>query len=154
MSLMIIKSTIIATIRGGIHQKDDANNIFIAKQYLVSVEEQFKSTSKANASTLIMKMLTTKYNRTSGVREHIMMMNDMAAKLNDIYMTIYEGFLVYFIMTSLHAQFGPFKINYNMQKEKWKMCELIAMFVEEEERIKAEKPDYAHIAVQSPKPKK
>ena len=33
------------------------------------------------------------------------------------------------------------------------MSELIAMCVEEEERIKAEKPDYAHIAVQSPKPK-
>ena len=33
------------------------------------------------------------------------------------------------------------------------MSELIAMCVEEEERIKAEKPDYAHIVVQSPKPK-
>jgi gag-polypeptide of LTR copia-type len=77
-------------------------------------------------------MLTSKYNGTSGVREHIMMMNDMAAKLKGMNMTISEGFLVHFIMTSLPAQFGPFKINYNTQKEKWKMSELIVMCVEEE----------------------
>jgi gag-polypeptide of LTR copia-type len=118
MSLMIIKSTITSAIRGGIPEKDDANNVFTARQYMTSVEEQFKSTSKANASTLIMKMLTTKYNGTSGVREHIMKMNDMAAKLNGMDMAISEGFLVYFIMTSLPAQFGPFKINCNTQKEK------------------------------------
>ncbi|KAJ4744845.1 hypothetical protein LUZ62_001966 [Rhynchospora pubera] len=99
-------------------------------------------------------MLTTKYNGTSGVREHIMMMNDMAAKLNGMDMAISEGFLVHFIMTSLPAQFGPFKINYNTQKEKWKMSELIAMCVEEEERLKTEKPDFAHAAIESPKQKK
>ena len=92
MSLMIMKSTITTAIRGGIPDKDDANNIVTAKQYLASVEEQFKSTSKANASTLIMKMLTTKYNGTSGVREHIMMMNDMTANLNGMDMTVSEGF--------------------------------------------------------------
>jgi gag-polypeptide of LTR copia-type len=77
-------------------------------------------------------MLTSKYNGTNGVCEHIMMMNDMAAKLKDMDMTISEGFLVHFIMTSLHVQFGPFKINYNTRKKKWKMSELIAMCVEEE----------------------
>lgn len=33
------------------------------------------------------------------------------------------------------------------------MSELIATYVEEKERIKAKEPDYAYIAVQSPKPK-
>jgi gag-polypeptide of LTR copia-type len=65
-------------------------------------------------------MLNSKYNGTNGVREHVMMMNDMAAKLKDMDMIISEEFLVHFIMASLHAQFGPFKINYNTQKEKWK----------------------------------
>jgi predicted amidohydrolase len=45
-----------------------------------------------------------------------MMMNDMAAKLKDMDMAISEGFLVHFIMTSLLAQFVPFKINYNTHK--------------------------------------
>jgi gag-polypeptide of LTR copia-type len=65
-----------------------------------------------------MKMLTSKYNGTSGLYEHIMMMNDMAAKLKGMNMTISKGFLVYFIMTSLPAQFDPFKIKYNTHKEK------------------------------------
>nr|GFA57286.1 putative zinc finger, CCHC-type [Tanacetum cinerariifolium] len=56
-----------------------------------SVEEQFKGNSKAHASTLIRKMLTTKYDRVSGVREHIMMMSDMANKLKGMDM---KGFLV------------------------------------------------------------
>jgi len=81
MSLMIMKSSITPTIRGAIPEKDSANKTFNAKEYLASVEEQFKGTSKTNASTLIMKMLTTKYNETNGIREHIMMMSDMAAKL-------------------------------------------------------------------------
>jgi gag-polypeptide of LTR copia-type len=118
MSLMIMKSTITSAIRGDIPENDVRSNPFTAKKYLVSVEEQLKSTSKANVSALIMKMLTSKYNGTSSVRELIMMMNDMAAKLKDMYMAISEGFLVHLIMTSLPAQFGHFKINYNTQKEK------------------------------------
>ncbi|GKF46382.1 hypothetical protein Tco_0136184 [Tanacetum coccineum] len=116
-----------------------------AKEYLSFVEEQFKGTLKARASTLILKMLTSKYDGVSGVREHIMMMSNMANKLKG--MEISEGFLVHFIMTSLPMQFGPFKINYNTQKEKWKISELIAMCVQEEERLKVEKPDVVHVTI-------
>ncbi|CAH9110895.1 unnamed protein product [Cuscuta europaea] len=134
MSLMVIKNSISVAIRGAIPDSENA------KSYLDSVEEQFKGTSKAYASTLILKMLTTKYDGVSGVREHIMMMSDMSHKLKGMDMEISEGFLVHFIMTSLPTQFGPFKINYNTQKEKWQMSELIAMCVQEEERLKIENP--------------
>jgi gag-polypeptide of LTR copia-type len=110
---MIMKNTITPAIRWDISEKDAESNLFTAKEYLFSVEEQFKSTSKANASTLIMKMLTSKYNGTSSIREYIMIMNDMVAKLKSMDMIISEGFLVHFIMTFIPAQFGPFKINYN-----------------------------------------
>ncbi|KAD7477343.1 hypothetical protein E3N88_00479 [Mikania micrantha] len=49
MSLMFIKNSLSPIIRGAI---PDLTN---AKAYLTSVEEQFKGTSKAHASTLIMK---------------------------------------------------------------------------------------------------
>ena len=53
-----------------------------AKLYLASVEEKFKGTSKVYVSTMIQKLLNTKYNYGSdGIREHIMMITDMAAKL-------------------------------------------------------------------------
>ena len=139
LSLMIMKSTITLGIRGAIPDSE------CAKTYLASVEEQFKGSTKVYASTLIMKMLTTKYDGASGVREHIMTMNDMAAKLKGMDMEISEGFLVHFIMTSLPVEFGPFKINYNTQKEKWTMGELTAMCVQEEERLKIERKDYAHL---------
>ncbi|KAL4574517.1 hypothetical protein LXL04_021349 [Taraxacum kok-saghyz] len=139
MSLIIIKNSISMPIRGAIPDSENA------KTYLESVEEQFRGTSKAHASTLILKMLTTKYDGSSGVREHIMMMTDMANKLKSMDLEISEGFLVHFIMTSLPVQFGPLKINYNTQREKWKMIELIAMCVQEEERLKVEKPEVAYV---------
>ncbi|KAJ9561618.1 hypothetical protein OSB04_006778 [Centaurea solstitialis] len=145
---MIIKNSISLAIRGAILDSETA------KGYLNSVEEQFKGTSKAHASTLILKMLTTKYDGVSGVREQILIMNDMANKLKSMDMEISEGFLVHFIMTSLPAQFGPFKINYNTQKEKWKMSELIAMCVQEEDRLKIEKPDVAHLTTTTPNKRK
>ncbi|GJW45261.1 hypothetical protein Tco_0074060 [Tanacetum coccineum] len=63
LSLVIIKNSISVAIRGAIH---DSKNV---KEYLSSVKEQFKGTSKAHASTLILKMLTTKYDGASGVQE-------------------------------------------------------------------------------------
>ncbi|GJU41491.1 putative zinc finger, CCHC-type containing protein [Tanacetum coccineum] len=67
----------------------------------------------------------------------------MANKLTGMDIEINEGFLVHFLMTSLPIQFGPFKINYNTQKENER---LIAMCVQEEERLKIEKPDVVHVA--------
>ncbi|KAJ9535612.1 hypothetical protein OSB04_un001252 [Centaurea solstitialis] len=63
--------------------------------------QQFKGTSKAHESTLILKMLTTKYDGVSGCACAHHDDGDMAHKLK--------------------AQFGPFKINYNTQKDKWQM---------------------------------
>ncbi|XP_076905222.1 uncharacterized protein LOC143560911 [Bidens hawaiensis] len=144
MCLMVIKNSISVAIRGAIPDSENA------KDYLGSVEEQFKGSSKAHASTLILKMLTLKYNGVSGVREHIMMMNDMANKLKSLDMEISDGFLVHFIMTSLPARFDAFKINYNTHKDKWSMSELIAMCVQEEEHLKLEKPDTVHVTTTKP----
>ncbi|KAK3018628.1 hypothetical protein RJ639_003497 [Escallonia herrerae] len=144
ISLMIMKGSITTAIRGAIPDSDNA------KLYLAHIEEQFQGSSKAHATTLITKMVTLKYSGSNGVREHILRMNDMASQLKGLDMEISEGFLVHFIMTSLPAQFGPFKINYNTQKEKWKMSELISMCVQEEERLKSEQPDSAHVAITGP----
>src|SRR5438132_1641472 len=74
MSFMIMRSTISIGIRGAFPESKTA------KEYMTSVEEQFKGSLKVYASTLIQKRLSTKYNRTS-IREHIMLMIDMFAKL-------------------------------------------------------------------------
>ncbi|VFQ90969.1 unnamed protein product [Cuscuta campestris] len=83
-----------------------------------------------------------------------MMMNDMARKVKGLDIEISEGFLVHFIMTSLPASFEAFKINYNTQKVKWLMNKLIAMCVQEEERLKLDKPDVAYLMTANPKKRK
>ncbi|GJY01230.1 hypothetical protein Tco_0359382 [Tanacetum coccineum] len=68
MSLMIIKNSISVAIRGAIPDSENAN------EYLRYIEEQFKGTSKAHASTLILKMLTIKYD---GVRERVQLIGEL-----------------------------------------------------------------------------
>ena len=75
MSLMIMKCSITPAIRGAIPDSDNAMS------YIKSVEEQFLGTSKSLESTLMIKMITMKYDGHSSVREHIMKMSDMASQL-------------------------------------------------------------------------
>ena len=71
-------------------------------------------------------------------------MTDMSAKLKAMKIEISDGFLVHFIMTSLPPEYNAFKIAYNTRNDNWSMSDLIAMCVQEEERIKAEPKDYVH----------
>nr|XP_043626002.1 uncharacterized protein LOC122597477 [Erigeron canadensis] len=130
LSLMLVKNTIHLSIRGAIPNSDKV------KEYLKSVEDHFKGSSKALASNLMLQMLTLKYDGSSGVREHIMKMTDMANKLKSLEMEVSDNFLVHFIMTSLPARFDTFKVNYNAMKDKWSTSDLISMCVQEEERLK------------------
>ena len=139
MAIMVMTQTISAGIRGAIPLKDSEGRELSAKAFLASIEENFKSSSKTFASTLIMKMVTSQYNGKTGIREHILSMCDMTNKLKDMDMSISDGFLVHFIMTSLPSQYSPFKINYNTNKGIWTVTELISYCVEEEERHKTEK---------------
>ena len=99
MSLMVMKGSITYS------WSYDSNN---AISYTKSVEKQFLGTCKSFDSTIMIKIITIKYDGHSGVREHIMKMSDMASQLKGMDMANFEGFLVQFIMTSLSSQFGYF----------------------------------------------
>nr|XP_027082427.1 uncharacterized protein LOC113704753 [Coffea arabica] len=121
LSLMIVKSKIAKHIRKSIPDSDRA------RVFLASVEQQFQTSDKALAGTLMATLTTTKYNGVCGVREHIMELNNIAEQLKGMDITIFESFLVQFILNSLPPQFGPFKINYNTQKDKWNVSQLISV---------------------------
>ncbi|KAK3010046.1 hypothetical protein RJ639_012815 [Escallonia herrerae] len=78
-------SSIMIAIRGAIHDSDNA------KLYLAHIGEQFQGSFKAHAITLITKIATLKYSESTGVREHILWMNDTASQLKSLDMEISEG---------------------------------------------------------------
>ncbi|XP_057981134.1 uncharacterized protein LOC131166559 [Malania oleifera] len=105
-------------------------------QSIKVIEEQFVSPDKALTSTLINKLLVMKHHKSKSVREHIKEMKDIAAHLKSLEIKITESFFVHFILNSLSAAYGPFKISYNTHKEKWSINELLTICVQEEERLK------------------
>jgi hypothetical protein len=133
---MVIKSSIIESIRGAIPETQTA------REYLAKVEQQFKGSSKAYATSLIQRIIGEKYTLNVKLREHIMKKCNMAAKLKTMNMDISDGFLVHFIMASLPHEFDPFMINYLNMKEQWGMDELMTRCVQEEERLKANRIEH------------
>ncbi|XP_028121909.1 uncharacterized protein LOC114319102 [Camellia sinensis] len=97
LSLMLIKSHISQSIRGSISPSDKVKN------YTRAIEEQFVSSDKALGSTLMNKLSGMKHNNSRSVREHIMEMRDIAARLKSLEIEISESFLVNFILNSLHV---------------------------------------------------
>ncbi|KAL6329388.1 hypothetical protein AAG906_017702 [Vitis piasezkii] len=81
------------------------------------IDEQFVTSDKALASTLIM-FTSLKLTGVKGVREHIMEMRDILTQLKKLEVEMFESFLVHFILNTLPPQYGPFKISYNTHKDK------------------------------------
>ena len=123
LSLMFIKTKISAGIRGSVKQ------INKVKPLLKAIDEQFETSDKALASTLIMQFSSTKLIGTRGVSDHIMHMRDIATQLQTLEVTMSDTFLVHYILNTLPQQYSPFKISYNTHKDKWSINELLTMCV-------------------------
>ena len=87
-----------------------------------------------------------RYKGKENIREYIMEMSNLVTRLKALKLELSEDILVHLVLISLPTQFSPFKINYNTQKEKWTLNELIAQCVQKEERLKQEKIENAHLA--------
>ena len=73
LSVMYIKTKISVGICGSIEQHENF------RELLKAIDEQFVTSDKAFASTLIMKFTSLKLTDIRGVREHIMVMRDIVA---------------------------------------------------------------------------
>ncbi|XP_066375204.1 uncharacterized protein [Miscanthus floridulus] len=136
--LMVAKSTISDAIRGSIPDYDTTI------EYLKKVESQFIGPSKAYASTLIKKLFNKKYTG-GGIREHILNMSNMALKLKPMDLELKDEFLIHLVFTSLPKEYETFVVNYNMKPDKWDIEKLIAMCIQEEERLKSSQGDSANL---------
>ncbi|XP_019226693.1 PREDICTED: uncharacterized protein LOC109208109 [Nicotiana attenuata] len=97
LSLMLIKAHISQSITGSIPNSDKV------KAYMKAIDEKFVSFDKALASTLMKRLSSMTFDRSRTVREHIMEMRDIAAKLKSLEVDMSEPFLVHFILNSLPA---------------------------------------------------
>jgi hypothetical protein len=105
LSLMFMKPHVTKGIRGSILECNKAT------EFMRAVEEQFVSSNKALASTLMKKLSSKTFDRSRSVREHIKEMRDMAAQLKSLEVDISESFLVHFILNSFLTEYTPFKIS-------------------------------------------
>ncbi|XP_073152803.1 uncharacterized protein [Henckelia pumila] len=95
LCIMFIKTKISTGMRGSV---DQHNNV---KELLKAIDEQFQSSDKALANTLIMKFSLLWLTNVRGVREHITKMRDIAARLKILEVDISETFLVHYILNTL-----------------------------------------------------
>ena len=95
LSLMFIKTKIFDGIRGSVDQHDNV------KALLKAIDEQFVTSDKALASTLIMKFSYLRLTNVSGVREHIMQIRDIAVQLKTLEVEMFDSFLMHYILNTL-----------------------------------------------------
>ncbi|XP_057492409.1 uncharacterized protein LOC130777999 [Actinidia eriantha] len=147
LSIMFIKTKISAEIRGSVEQYDKV------KPLLKPINEQFATSDKVLASTLIMQFSSMRLTGTRGMRDHIMRMRDITAQSKALEVEMSESFLVHYIVCTLPQQYGPFKISYNTHKDKWSINELLTMCVQEEERLGMEEGEKVNFTIQGKKKK-
>ena len=95
ISVMFIKTKISTSIRGLVDQHDNI------KELLNAIDEQFETSDKALASTLIIKFSSLRLTSVRGVREHIMQMRDIATQLKNLKVEMSKSFLVHYILNTL-----------------------------------------------------
>ncbi|RVX07895.1 Retrovirus-related Pol polyprotein from transposon TNT 1-94 [Vitis vinifera] len=140
MSLMIMKHSIPEAIRGAILEETQA------KAFLDQIANRFAANEKVETNTILSKLVSMRYKEKENIREYIMKMSNLVTRLKALKLELSEDILVHLVLISLPTQFSPFKISYNTQKEKWTLNELITQCVQEEERLKQEKIESAHLA--------
>ena len=144
MSLMIIKRGVPEAFRG-----IESEGITKAKDFLAEIEKRFAKNDKVETSTLLARLISMKYKGKGNIREYIMEMSHIASKLKALKLDLCDELLVHLVLLSLPAQFNQFKVSYNCQKEKWTLNELISYCVQEEDRLKQDKTESAHLAYAS-----
>lgn len=132
LSVMFIITNISTGIRGSIDQHDNV------KAILQAIDEQFVTSDKVLASTLIMKISSLSLISVIGVSEHIIQIGDIATQLKTLEIEKSNSFLLYYILNNFPQQHGTFKISYDIHKDKLSINELPTMCVQEEERLTIE----------------
>lgn len=109
---------------------------------LKELEQCFARNENAEAGDLLTKLVTMRYTeKGNNIREYIMEMASLAARLRTLKLEVSEDLLIHFVLMSLPTRYNQLKVCYNTQKEKWTLVELISYCVGEEERLRREETE-------------
>lgn len=140
---MMIKRSISEMIRGSIVESESA------KKFLETMEQFFAKNDKAETTSTLSKLISMVYKGKGNIWEYIMEMSNLASKLKALKLELSEDLIVHLVLISLPTHFRQFKVSYNTQKDKWSLNELISHCVQEEDRLKRDKTESAHLATSS-----
>ncbi|CAN6319967.1 unnamed protein product [Urochloa humidicola] len=127
--MMVIKNTIESAILGSIEEVESAGD------YLQKIQNQFTGSSKIYRTQIMRDLVNMRYTG-GGIREYILRMYAMAAKLKPHGLELAPEVVMTLVFASLPKEFEKFTINYDMQPENRDMEKLIAMCDQEEQRYK------------------
>ena len=145
---MFIKTKFTVAIRAFFEQYEKVQDL------LMAINEQFITSDKELASTLIMKFFTINITNVRGVHENIMQIRDIVVQLKKLWIDMSESFLTYFIYNTHPHPYRLFMISYNTHKEKCSINELMIMCVQEEDRLFIELGESAMLVTTHGKKKK
>jgi hypothetical protein len=91
----------------------------------------------------VLLLVNEKYS-SGGIREHILIMSNTTSKLKPMDLGLKDEFLIHLVFASLPKEYETFVVNYNLQLDKWDIEKLIAICVQEEERLKSSHGDSAN----------
>ncbi|XP_059627232.1 uncharacterized protein LOC132270030 [Cornus florida] len=140
MAIRLIRASIGETIHGGIPVFDTA------KSLLDLLKKQFMGTKKQLQYYYLTQLMSTSYDGSGLVREHIYKICKLVNGLREQGIKFDDELLVHMVIYSLPRSFDAFRVNYNSQETKWDINQLLALCVTEEERLKGAKFESAHLA--------
>ncbi|KAH0676245.1 hypothetical protein KY285_024046 [Solanum tuberosum] len=117
----------------------------MAKDFIKEIEDQFTANEKVETNTTINKIVSMRYKGKGNVREYIIEMSNLMTKLRAFKLELSDDILVQLVLISFPSQFSQYKVSYDTQKEKWTSNKPIAQYVEEEDRLKQETIESAHL---------
>ncbi|XP_059639795.1 uncharacterized protein LOC132282201 [Cornus florida] len=141
MAIKLIRASIGETIRGGIPVFDTA------KVLLDLLKKQFVGTKKQLQYYYLTQLMSTSYDGSGSVREHIYKICKLVNGLREQGITFDDELLVHMVIYSLPRSFNTFRVNYNSQETKWDINQLLTLCVTEEERLKGAKFESAHLVI-------
>ncbi|XP_043720953.1 uncharacterized protein LOC122668455 [Telopea speciosissima] len=135
--ILVVKKAVPETIRGNVEVKDTV------VEFLNAIKVKFELNTNAESSDLMSKLMNPHYDG-GNVREYVLGLATIAAKLGDLDIKISDDPVVHI---ALHTLPGPYKVlqsTYTALRDKWSLDELISICTQEERKLKQNKVESAN----------